>query len=65
MDAWITLWVGVPPEKYFAGAVSGSSPSREDGENKMTKKEIQKIKIMWRGAEIGNESISITTEDTG
>lgn len=30
MDVWIILGVGVPPEKYFAGAVSGFGPARED-----------------------------------
>lgn len=30
MDVWIILWLGVPPEKYFAGAVSGCGPARED-----------------------------------
>lgn len=32
MDAWITLWVRVSAEQYFARALSGKNPARADGE---------------------------------
>lgn len=57
MAALATLWVRGPPEKYFAGALSGSSPARKDGETRELTKKDKILNYVKRSTEIREETV--------